>query len=579
MVGGIGAVRSELARSPLGGLNGSVLVLLMVAAISTTFFGSDLVSTLAASVIAVGLATAGTTLIKKRSVLVDEERLAWTLVGSGLLTLSLGGAVVGVGVIVSDSTAAFGPPDILFLLGYGVGMVGLALLPHATGPLLQRLRLLLDGIIGAVALTALFWVFFYQQIIDVVAGSPTWDRLAGFAYPLLDLIMLVTVMIVIVRRSSYRYDPRLVLMVVGVVAAAGADIVFLLRGAGQTFEEADPLFPMHLLAVACFVVAAVIVDHPIGAREYADRPSTPVWAMVLPYGTALVMAAVLVLRLGWSGVDNGDIVLQLATLLVAILVFARQGVAIRENRQFVEKQRAVLVSSISHELRTPLTAMVGFLELLDDGEITDRQERDDMLSIINEQAAHLSGIVADLTMLASEQITAIDLNVAPTPVDQLAWGAVNSAPVDPTSVRIDSDRNAIAFVDRIRIIQAIGNLLTNAVRYGGDQMLLVASADGGDLVLEVHDDGPGVAPKYELIIWEKFERGNSRLDATVPGSGIGLPVTNAIAKAHGGSAGYRRSNRLGGACFWIRLPGRVQIDREPPIDLSTKQQSRGARTA
>ncbi|MDX2343465.1 MAG: ATP-binding protein, partial [Acidimicrobiia bacterium] len=62
-------------------------------------------------------------------------------------------------------------------------------------------------------------------------------------------------------------------------------------------------------------------------------------------------------------------------------------------------------------------------------------------------------------------------------------------------------------------------------------------------------------------IWEKFERGPNRLNAVVPGSGIGLAVTNAIAKAHGGSAGYRRSERLGGACFWIRLPGRARDDR------------------
>jgi signal transduction histidine kinase len=151
----------------------------------------------------------------------------------------------------------------------------------------------------------------------------------------------------------------------------------------------------------------------------------------------------------------------------------------------------------------------------------------------------------------------MDLDIAPTAVDDLAWSSINSAVVDATSVRVHAQRNVVAFVDPIRMRQALANLLSNAARYGGDKALIVASAESGNLLIEVHDNGPGVPRKYELLIWEKFERGPNRLNAAVPGSGIGLSVTNAIAQAHGGIAGYRRSERLGGACFWIRLPGRV----------------------
>ncbi len=569
------------ADSParVGPYVGSVFALIALAAVVTPFLSGETAGVVGASGMAIGASAAGILLIRKARTLSRDERPAWSWLGYGLLLIAAGIAAVSVAVGTTGYTAAFGMPDLLFLAGYSVGMAGLARLPHATGTLLQRFRLLLDGIIGAVALIALFWVLFYAQVIDALASSPAWERIVGSSYPLFDLLLLVTAMIVIVRRSVYRYDLRLVFLVIGILAQAGADVAFFLRGVGRSFIDAQPIFPLHLLAIAAFLATAVVVDRPIETREYADRPSTPLWAMFLPYGTAALMIVVLVTRVGWTTLTSDDTVLQAATLLVGILVIIRQGVAIRENRQFVERQSSVLVSSISHELRTPLTAMVGFLQLLDSGEITNPSEYAEMLSIVNQQAAHLSGIVSDLTMLASDQITAMDLNVAGTPIDELAWGSVNSAPIDPTEVRVEADGNVIAFVDRVRINQATGNFLSNAIRYGGGEVHLTISAAGGDLIIEVHDNGPGVPPKYELIIWERFERGNNRLNATVPGSGIGLAVTNAIAKAHGGSAGYRRSELLGGACFWIRLPGRVRLDREQERYRPMRTPTGDARTA
>lgn len=93
--------------------------------------------------------------------------------------------------------------------------------------------------------------------------------------------------------------------------------------------------------------------------------------------------------------------------------------------------------------------------------------------------------------------------------------------------------------------------------------MIVTAVTDEDLTIEVHDDGPGVPTKYELVIWNRFERGPRRLDSRVPGSGNGLAIVTKVAKAHGGTAGYRRSEILGGACFFLSIPLTAQ-NREVP---------------
>jgi signal transduction histidine kinase len=74
------------------------------------------------------------------------------------------------------------------------------------------------------------------------------------------------------------------------------------------------------------------------------------------------------------------------------------------------------------------------------------------------------------------------------------------------------------------------------------------------VALAVHDDGDGVPVKFQSEMWGRFERGVHKNDSKVPGSGIGLSVARDLATAHGGSIGYRTSERLGGACFELVIP-------------------------
>lgn len=486
-----------------------------------------------------------------------RERVAWRVIGGGI---TLGG--VGVGGVIAATVAgldppAFGPLDAVFLGAYGIVIAGFFALPHLHGLPIRRVRVLLDGLVGAVSVAVAAWVWLGRDLIDVVRDAPAWEVAIAVGYPVLDVAVLMSVIVVTLRRSTYRFDPRLVLLGLGASAMAIADMMFLRSGIGMSFAGADPMVSLYLLASTCLLLAGLTLESPPSPREYAER-STPWWAMVAPYGAAALLLSMLVAAVLESSATIETVELLVGSVVVVFLIIVRQAVAIRENRQMVEQQRTALVSSISHELRTPLTAMVGFLDILrDPDQHMEPEARRELLAIVDQQATYMARIVSDLIML-NRTDPDVQLQQRLVDVHEVVTSAVSSLEVDAVpGIRIEVEEYLGGFFDAGRIQQVLINLLTNAARYGGPIRMVVAKRQGNDVVLEVHDDGEGVPKRHEFAIWERFERGAHRYNAGVPGSGIGLAIVAMLIRAHQGTVGYRRSERLGGACFFAVLPGRA----------------------
>ncbi len=541
----------------------AVATYLMLAAIAlaVAFGDPDMVHTVAPVGIVVGDVVAGIVFVRRSRHLAGVERRAWTLVGIGLIIGTSGIVLLGLQVLIVGNPSTFGLSDVSFLIGYMIVLVGIASLPHTDGDPLQRARIALDGVIGAISIGVLTWVLVLDPIIIGLDGAPFVDQVFGTLYPLVDVAVIVVVMIVTIRRSALRFDVRLFLFSGAVLLQAIADVSYLIEGAGRSFSEAEPLFVVYLGAAALFLTTALAVDRVPPVREYADRRA-PLWSMLIPYTAAVVMVAVLMVRLSDGIVDRDDRILLIATLAVAFLVIARQGIAIRENRRIVERERSDLVSSISHELRTPLTATVGFVSLLQEDPKIDLEQRIEMINVVVEQTMYLERIVQDLLLLAHDESSEMTLHTAEWRIEPLVENAILSSSVGRVNVTTEIEPGLSAFIDADRLQQILVNLLTNAARYGGDSCLVVARGVQGQLIIEVHDSGPGVPKKYELTIWDRFERGPNRYNAAVPGTGIGLAMVKSIALAHGGRARYRQSERLGGACFVVEFAGRVP-DSEP----------------
>jgi signal transduction histidine kinase len=270
---------------------------------------------------------------------------------------------------------------------------------------------------------------------------------------------------------------------------------------------------------------------------------------VAPYSA---VAALFIIRLMTSSGES--LLLNLATTAVAALIVARQGVAIRERRELLERQRDDLVASVSHELRTPLTGIQGYAQLLlEAGEVLTPDERKEMVETINVQATHLGRIVTDLIDVATDRLQKVTLNRTEYGVADLVREAVAGA-AGGREVSIVTDSTTRVWADPDRVRQVLVNLVTNAIRYGRSRITVVGREEHGSVVFQVHDDGEGVPPKYQTDIFERFERGPHRFNTTVPGSGIGLSVAKDLVTAHGGTIRYLPSALLGGACFEFTIP-------------------------
>jgi signal transduction histidine kinase len=237
-----------------------------------------------------------------------------------------------------------------------------------------------------------------------------------------------------------------------------------------------------------------------------------------------------------------------------------------QNEQLLELDRMKdqFVSTISHELRTPITAIIGYLELMLDGEagdLTEQQKR--FLEIVSRNSDRLFRLVNDILTVA--RIDAGRLTLEPAHVDlvALAAGEVESAhptaDVKDVELRFASPDELSLQADPMRLGQLLGNLLSNAVKFtpkGGTVTLTLDRRDE-TAVIEITDTGVGIPADEVDSLFQRFFRASTA--ATEQGTGLGLSIVKSIAEAHGGSVSVRSEEGVG-TTFLVELPIRTESD-------------------
>lgn len=556
-----------------GGSSGPLprtVVTLLVVGLGTVVFVPEMRPIVGTIALLLGLGAAVSLFRARIGLLPERERPAWRSIAIGIALMFLGVLVVSGLAGAGMDLPAFGALDAFFLAAYLAIILGIYQLIRLESGGQEWVLTIIDAAVGAIALAALVWNFVFHDLIAVMSAAPWWEAAIAAVYPVLDVALVIALLILVMRRSSYRLDLRLVFLALGGATQILADFVFLSRGIGESFGPAEPAWTLNILATIFLVATAAIVDRLPQKREFPEAP-TPIWALMWPYLLAASLLGVHFNNYRQLNQGPNEILVLDAVIAICVVILLRQAYVIYRDRHRVDRKRAELVASVSHELRTPLTAMVGFLTLLDDHpEEFPLDARREMISEATEQARHMSRLVSDLLMLAKGDTSQLKVEIQEVRPMTIVTSVLRNT--DPAGTRISQelDADVVARLDPDRIRQALDNLVTNAVRYGGDECLVVAKVAGRDLVFEVHDNGAGVPTRFESAIWHRFERGAHRLDATTPGLGIGLAIVEAVTQAHGGRVEYRVSERLGGACFALTIPGRLVTNKPARIEVPAR---------
>jgi signal transduction histidine kinase len=262
-----------------------------------------------------------------------------------------------------------------------------------------------------------------------------------------------------------------------------------------------------------------------------------------------------------SARDWGDEIQMLHTAAEMIASFWRRIDSARRLEELAHSKDE-FIASISHELRTPLTAVVGLAETLVGPNSADLpEETREFMKIIAEQSAEMAAIVQDLLVVARTDIGRV--SIRPETIDLVAETHTASRGVRWESrTPPEITGRATALADPFRVRQVIRNLLTNAVRYGGQNVKISLAETEGWARVRVMDDGPGIPTDDRERIFRPYERAHHRLGQ--PASvGLGLTVSRQLAILMGGSLEY--DVRDGWSTFELKLPGSTL---EEPDDVA-----------
>jgi signal transduction histidine kinase len=233
------------------------------------------------------------------------------------------------------------------------------------------------------------------------------------------------------------------------------------------------------------------------------------------------------------------------------LVGSRAAVAIEKARVHdetvrLDQMKLNFVAIASHELRTPATSVYGIAATLRRDDISD-EARKELEEALWEQAVRFRRLIEQLLDLSRLDAKAIPIEPQRLNLRELlAEIATHSAPEADVIIDVPGDLEVKA--DRLALERIFGNLVTNAVRYGQAPVVVSAQRLDTYLRVSVEDRGEGVPPEIVPRLFERFERGSIG-----QGSGLGLSIAQAYARAHGGDLVYNPAPG-GGARFDLILP-------------------------
>ena len=236
----------------------------------------------------------------------------------------------------------------------------------------------------------------------------------------------------------------------------------------------------------------------------------------------------------------------------ALLEARAQALAEREDALEQARQagraKDEFLAVLGHELRNPLAPIIGALDLMDlRGDATGRRER----GIMRRQLDHLKHLVDDLLDVSRIAAGKLRIDVGPVDLAAVARDAVAALPDQP--LRLDAPAALWVAGDAHRLAQVLGNLLSNAARFGSTDTRIRLDRLGDEARLIVEDNGVGMETDLAARVFEAFYQAPQTL-ARHQGLGLGLAIVRRIVDLHGGSVQAHSDGPGRGSRFEVRLP-------------------------
>jgi signal transduction histidine kinase len=472
--------------------------------------------------------------------------------------------------------------------------------------------------------TDVFWLGF--PLLEVASMLRRLPRPAVYGIFLLDAIPVILLIIASQRSGFFIRAPggqasALLTELYPVLYLLLAANTIQLAGLYESLRDIRPWVRLFTVAFCLMALAALIGGHPSAASASgAAHWAAPLWTIgLLGLGVSGVLrathpdaptslpltdkqggphalppaAAVLGLIVLLTVVPGRQRALVQAFLIAsAILLFIRVYLVHRQDvRLYAESlvQQAQLtthnerlreldhmkdefIALVSHELRTPLTSIIGYLEMLDDPDLSEEQRA--FTVIIHRNAKRLLRLVGDLLFLAGLQAGKLKIEPGEADLAELAGHALEAArpAAERKQITLAFSAGPVPAIpgDGGRIAQLLDNLLSNAVKFTPERGHITVSlgTEGHSALLSVADDGTGISTDDQERVFERFFRTDLATSRAVQGTGLGLAICQAIVDSHDGTISVE-SQPSRGTTFRVRLPLRsarhlCAVHQEPP---------------
>jgi signal transduction histidine kinase len=533
--------------------------------------------------------------------------LAWWMISAGFLMYTIAQTLWGVGEQLIFPTSVPSPwwSDLFYLLQYPCFFLALTLLPRALPgeqSVVSRMKMMLDCLLVMAAATAFSWYFLLEPLYMQSSQSLV-SKTTNLAYPIGDLGVLFGLVLVLVNRRPVKR--RVLLLLMGaIICLTLADSWSASMTLHANYLGGNPPDVFWMICYLLFPLAGLL-QFRLAQREVnsqgAQKLQTPLseptqggaimnsLRFLLPFVAALLAGGIIVIQAMVKSSAPTSPLIPLAVVFgLLILVIARQELTFLEGERWrherevartnelealqeANQQMDTFLGVASHELKTPLSSIKLGLQVQirriqgllqrDGNAVTYFAPILEGLARVEHQEQRLEHFVNDLLDVSRIQAGKLELRLEWTDLVSITRTAVEeqrqAAPNRTILLRFPADLCVPIYTDAGRIEQVVTNYLTNALKYSPEDRPIEVEVRGGEQQagVWVRDEGPGLPPEEQKLIWERFHRarGIEVQSGTGIGLGLGLHICQTIIEQHQGQVGVE-SAAGAGATFWFTLP-------------------------